>query len=123
MTTQALGAAMRVEPLVLSDESTVVGLYESQRDADRGHQTEAQLEAVFIEQLRAQAYEYVTFGSQEALIANLRAQLESLNDYRFTNAEWTRFFNTAIATRTGRSRRDRGQDPAHPGGPRPGPRA
>lgn len=101
MTTQALGAAMRVEPLVLSDESTVVGLYESQRDADRGHQTEAQLEAVFIEQLRAQAYEYVTFGSQEALIANLRAQLESLNDYRFTNAEWTRFFNTAIATRTG----------------------
>ena len=62
------------------------------------YQSEAELERAFIEQLQRQAYEYLTFSSEEELIANLRKQLEALNDCRFTDGEWTRFFKTCIAS-------------------------
>lgn len=93
--------AVAIEPVILTDESTVVGTYEVQRDSDRGYQSEAQLEAEMIAQLRRQAYEYSTFDSDEALQANLRTQLEALNDYRFTDNEWKRFFEKSIKTRAG----------------------
>lgn len=90
----------RIEPIVLTDEATVVGKYEAQRGEDRGYQSEAQLEAAFLEQLQAQAYEYVRFHSEAELIANLRHQLEGLNSYRFSDSEWKRFYETSILTRS-----------------------
>jgi type I restriction enzyme R subunit len=66
-------------------------------DADRSYQSEAELEAAFIAQLRRQAYEYVTFDSEAAVVANIRRQLEALNDFQFTDGEWKRFFSTSIA--------------------------
>jgi type I restriction enzyme R subunit len=61
------------------------------------YQTEAELEAAFIRQLQRQAYEYVVFKDEPALVANLRRQLEALNGIRFTDWEWRRFFSTSIA--------------------------
>ena len=80
-------SAVGVEPVVLTSESTVVGLYEPEETDRAGYQSEAELEAAFIRQLQAQAYEYVTFSSETELIANLRTQLEALNDYTFTEVD------------------------------------
>lgn len=92
--------AVGIEPVILTDESTVVGEYEPAARGEEGYQSEAQLEDSFIKQLRSQAYEYVTFGCEDALIANLRTQLEALNDYRFTDDEWRRFFTQSISAAT-----------------------
>lgn len=89
--------AVGIEPVILTDDATVVGEYEPAKRTDTGYQSEAQLEAAFLEQLQAQAYEYVTFDSEAAFIANLRSQLEALNDYRFTDDEWRRFFTQNVA--------------------------
>lgn len=89
--------AVGIEPVILSDEATVVGEYEPAKHEDIGYQSEAQLETAFIKQLQAQAYEYVTLDSEEALVANLRTQLEALNDYRFTDDEWKRFLEHSVS--------------------------
>ena len=77
-------SAVGVEPVVLTSESTVVGLYEPEETDRTGYQSEAELEAAFIRQLQAQAYEYVSFASEDELVANLRTQLEALNDYTWS---------------------------------------
>ena len=94
-------SAVGVEPVILTSESTVVGLYEPEETDRAGYQSEAELEAAFIRQLQAQAYEYVSFASEDELVTNLRTQLEALNDYTFTDEEWERFFAQSIRTRSG----------------------
>lgn len=56
------------------------------------YQTEATLEREFIQDLINQGYEYLSsLSTAEALLANVRSQLETLNDTGFTDGEWTRF--------------------------------
>lgn len=56
------------------------------------YQTEADLEREFIADLQAQGYEYRTdLGNQGALLANVRVQLQVLNNTAFSDAEWGRF--------------------------------
>lgn len=56
------------------------------------YQTEASLEHEFIQDLRNQGYEYLPeLNTPEALLANVRTQLQALNDVEFTNSEWTRY--------------------------------
>src|SRR5690606_9801799 len=56
------------------------------------YQTEYALEREFIEDLENQGYENpITLNTQEAMLANVRVQLQSLNNVTFTNAEWSRF--------------------------------
>jgi len=68
-------------------ESTVVAEYKPAYKRETNYQSEAGLEKAFIEQLQAQAYEYLPFASEQELIANLRRQLEKLNAYQFTETE------------------------------------
>ncbi len=57
-----------------------------------GYQTEAQLEKEFITDLTYQGYEYLpNLNSPQALLNNARAQLQTLNNIVFTDAEWQRF--------------------------------
>lgn len=77
--------------------STVVADYEPRYRSAKQYQSEAEMEKEFIEQLRTQAYDYLSITSEKELVANLRAQLERLNDYRFTDREWTTFFKEKIA--------------------------
>ena len=84
--------------IVLStNESTVVTEYEPQTKRSDAYQSEAVLEAAFITMLGEQGYEYVTIHNADALIANLRRQLELLNNYQFTDKEWDSFFKSKIA--------------------------
>ncbi len=47
--------------------------------------------------LTEQGYDYLEIHEQDALVTNLRKQLELLNDYKFSESEWKRFFNNNIA--------------------------
>ena len=78
-----------------NSETTVVAHYESQPVVrETSYQGEEELEQEFIEQLERQGYEYVSIKEENALTANLRAQLEKLNHFTFTDNEWERFFKT-----------------------------
>lgn len=77
--------------------STVVTEYEPLKKRSDAYQSEAELEKEFIRMLEEQGYEYIKIHNSEALIENLRKQLEIVNDYKFTDSEWERFFNNNIA--------------------------
>ena len=56
------------------------------------YQTEASLEKEFIQDLISQGYEYLpNLKTSEAMLENVRMQLQILNDVEFTDSEWTRF--------------------------------
>lgn len=61
-------------------------------EPNAGYQTEGSLEREFIRDLQAQGYEYLQdINSHDALVKNLRAQLQRLNNVVFSDAEWRRF--------------------------------
>jgi type I restriction enzyme R subunit len=78
-------------------ESTVVAEYQPLYRRETTFQSEADLEKAFIELLKIQAYEYLPITTEQDLIANLRKQLEIVNDYQFTDNEWEQFFKSKIA--------------------------
>lgn len=78
-------------------ENTVVTEYESVKTRSINYQSESALEKEFISMLTQQGYEYLTIHHEKDLIANLRTQLEKLNDYQFSDKEWDRFFKNSIA--------------------------
>lgn len=88
---------MNYNIVVENPESTVVAEYQSPLKRETTYQSEAELEKAFIEQLQTLAYEYLPIISEQQLIANLRSQLEILNDYQFTDKEWEQFFKSKIA--------------------------
>lgn len=90
--------ATRIEPIVVSSESTVVAEFVPSLGGSDSYQSEAQLEKEFIKLLETQAYERLHFVSEAELVANLRTQLELLNSVRFSDAEWERFFKEKIAS-------------------------
>lgn len=56
------------------------------------YQSEASLEHEFIQDLQNQGYEYLSEHlTPEALLANVRVQLQNLNDVVFTDSEWRRY--------------------------------
>jgi len=55
------------------------------------YQTESQLEENMINNLVSQGYERLDVRSMDDLYANLRVQIEKLNDVRFSDSEWKRF--------------------------------
>ena len=80
-----------------SSESTVVTEYKPQSKRSDGYQSEAALEQEFIRLLCELGYERLTIHKEADLIANLRTQLEKLNNYRFTDGEWKRFWDEVLA--------------------------
>jgi hypothetical protein len=80
-----------------TSENTVVTEYEPVKARSESYQSEAALEKEFIRLLCEQGYEYLPIHTEADLVANLRAQLEKLNDYRFTDAEWERFFKNSLS--------------------------
>ncbi|WP_159991325.1 type I restriction endonuclease subunit R [Pelistega ratti] len=62
------------------------------KEPNAGYQTEASLECEFIEDLQQQGYEYLPkITNHTQLLANLRTQLQTLNQVAFSDAEWKRF--------------------------------
>ena len=80
-----------------TNENTVVTQYEPVKQRSDAYQSEAELEKEFIRLLTEQGYEYLQIHTEEDMVANIRAKLEELNNYSFSDSEWDRFFKECIA--------------------------
>lgn len=80
-----------------TNENTVVTQYEPVKQRSDAYQSEAELEKEFIRMLTEQGYEYLQIHTEEDMVANIRAKLEELNNYSFSDSEWDRFFKECIA--------------------------
>ena len=70
----------------------VLDCYQRDSEVNEDYQSEDALEREFIGDLEGQGYAYATeIRTPEAMLANVRVQLETLNDVRFTEDEWQRF--------------------------------
>ena len=82
-----------------TNENTVVTEYEPVKRRSDQYQSEADLEKEFIRLLCEQGYTYLPIHTEEDLISNLRKQLETLNNYSFSDSEWERFFSDIVANK------------------------
>lgn len=70
----------------------VLDKYTPEWKAAEGYQTEDALERELIQDLVNQGYEFVpSINTPEKLLANVRVQLQTLNNVQFADAEWQRF--------------------------------
>jgi type I restriction enzyme R subunit len=66
--------------------------YDEWNEVSPVYQTEAALEREFIQDLMDQGYENPSgLNTREAMLANVREQLQSLNQVTFADTEWSRF--------------------------------
>ncbi|KAA6204493.1 MAG: type I restriction endonuclease subunit R [Candidatus Tokpelaia sp.] len=78
-----------------SNRFIVLDKYEREWEAATSYQSEADLERELIADLVKQGYEFLpALNSPEAMLANVRAQLQALNAVQFSDAEWQRFVET-----------------------------
>lgn len=86
------------DPIAVSSESTVVAQYVPEVTVqETSYQSEDALEKELVRQLVRQAYDHLHITSEAHLVANLRAQLEALNGFKFSESEWGRLFDGWIA--------------------------
>ena len=83
--------------IAATNENTVVTEYTPEPRTAEAYQSEAELEQEFIRRLGELGYTYLPIHKEDDLTANLRAQIERLNGYTFTDSEWKRFFSEHIA--------------------------
>lgn len=81
----------KTTPITETNNFIVLDKYEK-IEQPQSYQTEVDLERELITDLRNQGYEYrPDLNSQQALLDNVREQLERLNNVRFLDSEWKRF--------------------------------
>ena len=70
----------------------VLDQYTQEWKVAESYQSESDLEREFIADLQNQGYEYLHgLNTPDALLANIRLQLQALNAVQFTDGEWLRF--------------------------------
>jgi type I restriction enzyme R subunit len=73
----------------------VLDQYTQEWKVAESYQSESDLEREFIADLQNQGYEYLHgLNTPDALLANVRVQLQTLNSVNFSNGEWLRFVET-----------------------------
>ena len=81
----------KTSPIAEMQGGIVLARFEKPDRRVEEYQTESQLEENMINNLVSQGYERLDVRSMDDLYANLRVQIEKLNDVRFSNSEWKRF--------------------------------
>ena len=85
----------QTKPIIESNNFIVLDKYERNWQVAENYQSESDLEREFIQDLRNQGYEYAeAVNTPEKLLANVREQLQALNNMQFSDAEWQRFVET-----------------------------
>ncbi|HHC6614281.1 TPA: HsdR family type I site-specific deoxyribonuclease [Vibrio parahaemolyticus] len=75
-----------------SNNFIVLDKYTKQLQPSDSYQSESDLERELIQDLQNQGYEYLPeLTTPDAMMANVRTQLQELNKVEFTDAEWGRF--------------------------------
>ena len=80
-----------------SNSFIVLDKYNKEWQVKESYQSEYDLEREFIEDLQNQGYEYLpTLNSPKAMLANVREQLQTLNNVQFAEGEWLRFVESYL---------------------------
>ena len=84
-------------PIAELENFIVLDKYTQEWKVAENYQSEGDLEREFIQDLQNQGYEYVLgLNTPEKLLANVREQLQALNNMRFLEGEWQRFVETYL---------------------------
>ncbi|SHM86640.1 type I restriction enzyme, R subunit [Duganella sacchari] len=82
-------------PIAESKNFIILDKYSQEWKVPESYQSEGDLEREFIQDLQNQGYEYLPgVNTPQALLANLRVQLQALNNTQFADCEWLRFVET-----------------------------
>ena len=81
----------KTSPIAEMQGGIVLARFEKPERRVEEYQTESQLEENMINNLVSQGYERLDVRSMDDLYANLRVQIEKLNDIKFSDSEWKRF--------------------------------
>lgn len=84
-------------PIAETNRFIVLDKYVRAWEAADSYQSETDLERELVQDLHKQGYEYrPDLKSTNALLANVRVQLQALNNVQFTDKEWVRFVETYL---------------------------
>jgi type I restriction enzyme R subunit len=87
--------AEHTKPIAELNNFIVLDKYTREWEAAESYQSEADLERELIRDLVNQGYEHPSgLNTPEALMANVREQLQTLNHVQFLDGEWARFVET-----------------------------
>ena len=87
----------KTTPIAETNNFIVLDKYVSDWPAVESYQSEADLERELVQDLSDQGYEYLAgLTTPEAMLANVRVQLQALNAVQFSDAEWRRFVETYL---------------------------
>jgi type I restriction enzyme R subunit len=85
------------KPIAESNRFIVLDRYSQEWKVAESYQSEGDLERELIQDLVNQGYEYLpTLNNPEAMLANVREQLQSHNNVAFLEDEWKRFVETYL---------------------------
>ncbi|MBO1109761.1 type I restriction endonuclease subunit R [Plesiomonas shigelloides] len=86
---------MDYKTIAESNSFIVLDKYAKEWHVAENYQSESDLENELIQDLANQGYEYLpALNDPDAMLANVRVQLQVLNDVQFTESEWQRFVET-----------------------------
>ncbi len=75
----------------------VLDKYTKEWQVAESYQSESDLERELVEDLQNQGYEFVpTLNTPVEMLANVRVQLQTLNNVKFSEGEWARFVETYL---------------------------
>ncbi|MBI1326993.1 MAG: HsdR family type I site-specific deoxyribonuclease [Alphaproteobacteria bacterium] len=85
------------KPIAESNRFIVLDKYIKEWEVADSYQSEGDLERELVADLVKQGYEFLPdLTTPDAMLANVRMQLQALNNVQFTDAEWARFVETFL---------------------------
>ena len=80
-----------------SNNFIILDQYSKQSKVSESYQSEYDLEGEFIQDLVNQGYQYLpSVTNPQTMLANVREQLQTLNNVQFSEGEWQRFVETFL---------------------------
>ncbi len=87
----------QTKPIAESNRFIVLDKYIKEWPVADSYQSEGDLERELVSDLVKQGYEFLPdLTTPDAMLTNVRAQLQTLNNVQFTDAEWARFVETFL---------------------------
>lgn len=85
------------KPIAETNKFIVLDRYEREWQVKESYQSEGDLERELIQDLQNQGYEFLfDLKTPEQMLANVRDQLQALNQVQFSDGEWNRFVETYL---------------------------
>ncbi len=87
----------QTKPIAETPNFIVLDKYIRAWQAAESYQSEADLERELVADLQGQGYEFLpALTTPDKMLANVRVQLQALNDVKFSDSEWQRFVETYL---------------------------